>query len=87
MNQPFKLNIDSNIIREIADLIEEGEKIIKNGDTCEAVCWLDKSEYIMSLNWDVILTYQGMRLHDIARLLDGLAIVTLKVMDTRCSCT
>lgn len=86
MNDPSKVRIDWGIFDNIVKTIEEGEEIIKSKDTCKAGCWIEKSNYLMSLNWDVILKYQAMRDRDIARILDDLANVTLGVMDTACRC-
>lgn len=75
-----------NLIEHMQRVIEEGERIKESRDACSAECWLEKSKYLMSLNWNMVLQYQGSREKQISQLLDELSSVSIDVMDVVCTC-
>lgn len=74
------------IAETIEKVIEEGKKIIESHDVCKAGCWVNKSKFLMNLNWDIILRYQGSREDTISKLLDDLANITIEVLEVDCKC-
>lgn len=78
---------DWRIVNTIQKVIDEGKDIISTNNTCEAKCWIVKSKFLMDLNWDIILRYQGSRDDSISKLLDELANITIEVLGVDCECS
>jgi hypothetical protein len=80
------MQYDWRIVDTIKKVVDEGKEIVATNNTCEAKCWVAKSKFLMGLNWDIILRYQGSREDNISKLLDELASTTIEVLGVDCEC-